>query len=130
MQEIEHARSMNEVLWPGTFGYYLRHLLYMPQLSEAEQVFTPERIADAKLYFRNHVLARGPAPAFRVGGTPYGVLPIAALRLWEARDYRFGDLPEDEEARMATLEDTLRAPLLSLFEVWKAGVSEVPLIRT
>lgn len=128
--EIEHARSMNEVLWPGTFGYYLRHLMFMWNQSEVN-LFTPTRIADAKRYFRNHVLARGPAPAFRVGGTPYGVLPITALRLWEPRDYVGGDLiPAGEEAKMAAIENGIRRPLLSLLEVWKQGAKEVPRIRT
>lgn len=127
--EIDRAKNMNEVLWPGTFGYYLRHLFYMPRESEANQVFTPARLADAKAYFRNYVLARGPAPAFRVGGTPYGVLPITALQLWEPRQYPIDSAPDDEEERMGAIEAAIREPLLSLLEVWKSAVPAVPRIR-
>lgn len=124
--EIEHAKHMNQVLWPGTFGFYLRHLFYMP--AATTQVFTPERLANAKSYFRNFVLARGPAPAFRVGGTPYAVLPITALDQWQPRNY-LGDDTSDE-GTLAGIEGALHDPLLSLLEAWKASVSNVPRIRS
>jgi hypothetical protein len=127
MQEVERAKDMNTAVWPATLGYFMRHM--MASVS-GPPIFTPERIAQTKIYFREFVLARGRAPAFRVGGTPYGVLPIASLRHWKQRS--FGPAPTGPslvlEQGLDTLQANLRGPLRSLVEVWKEGVEFVPRI--
>lgn len=120
--EIARARMMNQALWPGTLGYFMRHLMDSAVTSE-DPIFTPEQIEDARDYFRNYVLGRGPAPAFRIGGTPYGVLPIASLADWQARD--FGPTDATDE-RMQTLESALVDPLRRLLAFWLEGVGKVP----
>lgn len=67
-KEQEAARAMNIALWPATIGYFLEAMLGL----RAEQILS------ARDHFVDFVRGRGPFPAFRVGGTPYGLLPIAS----------------------------------------------------
>ncbi|HET7543089.1 MAG TPA: hypothetical protein VFK05_24620 [Polyangiaceae bacterium] len=115
--EIDHARSMNEAVWPATIGYFMQHMM--------QPIFTAAQIADAKDYFRSFVLGRGSAPAFRIGGTPYGVLPIGALSQWQPHPFGATDARDD---RLATLESAMLQPLRRLQEIWLEGVSQVPRI--
>jgi hypothetical protein len=68
------ARAMNDALWPVTWGYCLEQML-APGLDAAA-------IEDVHRYFSGYVRGRGPYPAFRVGETPYGLLPVSSLQLW------------------------------------------------
>lgn len=111
------ARHMNRALWPGTVGYFMQHMM-------GSSIFSATQIANAKTYFSRFVLARGPAPAFRIGATPYGVLPVASLRHWAPRS--FGDA---DEASMLAVETGLLKPLRTLLETWVDGVGQVPRIR-
>lgn len=120
--EIAQARFMNRALWPGTLGYFMRHLMDSAVTGESP-IFTPEQIEDTREYFGNYVLGRGPAPAFRVGGTPYGVLPIASLAHWQPRDFG-GSNATDE--RMQALESAIIDPLRRLLAFWMEGVDRVP----
>jgi hypothetical protein len=122
-QEIERAMDMNAVIWPATLGYFMRHMMRQP-FSPAS-VFTPQQIDNAKYYFREFVLARGRAPAFRVGSTPYGVLPVTSLRYWKQR--RFGS-SDFFDPSAETIEAAIREPIRALIEVWKEGLGEVPVI--
>jgi hypothetical protein len=65
-----HARDMNTLLWPATWGGYLWQHLH--------PVADREAIAGAREHFLGHVRAAGPLPAVRVADQPYGVLPVAA----------------------------------------------------
>jgi len=128
LYEVERGMDMNAAIWPATFGYFMRHM--MAPLS-GPPVFSPEMIAWTKSYFRDYVLARGRAPAFRVGSTPYGVLPIASLKLWKERSFGpplSGSALARERAH-DTIQANLRTPLLNLIEVWKRGVAFVPRIQ-
>lgn len=66
--DATHATLMNRTLWPATFGYFLREML--------EPVVGSKQLTqDTRRFFEEYVTGRGPAPAFRVGNVPYGVLP-------------------------------------------------------
>jgi hypothetical protein len=78
----QDAYDMAVALWPVTLGYYLRQLMGMqsaPQLAAVESIRT---------YFITYVRARGPIPALRVGETPYGVVPVTSLSLWQSEFVR------------------------------------------
>lgn len=72
--ENQASRAMNLALWPVTVGYYLEQML-APGLDQAG-------IAAVRDYFLTYVRGRGPYPAFRVEGTPYGLLPVSSLVRW------------------------------------------------
>jgi hypothetical protein len=110
------ARAMNQALWPGTIGYFMQHMM--------SPLFSPTVIQNTRNYFTRWVKARGPAPAFRIGATPYGVLPISALKRWAERS--FGDT---DDSAMVSVETGLRNPLLRLMDVWLDGASKVPHVR-
>ncbi|MBD2770258.1 hypothetical protein IC235_20420 [Hymenobacter sp. BT664] len=69
------ALTMNRALWPATYGYFLEEML-RPLLSPAAMAWT-------RTFFETYVLARGGAPALRVGPQPYGVLPTTRFSAWE-----------------------------------------------
>jgi hypothetical protein len=69
------AAAMNRALWPVTGGYFLEQLL--------EPLVTPEVAEASRQHFIRWVRGRGPLPAFRVGSTPYGCLPVSSLALWQ-----------------------------------------------
>ena len=73
-RDIAEAKAMNRALWPATLGYYLEELL---ELEDAA-------IVDLRRFFLEHVQARGPLPALRVGKQPYGVLVTSAFNSWHA----------------------------------------------
>lgn len=101
------ARAMVDVLWPATWGYFLEQLV----LGDDAQLPT----IDA---FRRHVVAhvrgRGHHPAFRVGGTPYGVLVASSLDRWQVRGER------------SPLERALPVELRRLVPLWSRAVPGVP----
>ncbi|MFN8648101.1 MAG: hypothetical protein U0104_15150 [Gemmatimonadales bacterium] len=104
-REEERAGAMARALWPVTWGYFLRELM--------SPVFDDAAIESARQFFVNHVRGRGPLAAFRVGNTPYGVLPISSLAHW---------VPGSREgAAAAVLPDALRR----LRDLWSAQVSQV-----
>ena len=69
--EQRRARAMNNALWPATLGYYLEQLM-APVFDDSDRRW-------GRRWFVENVRGRGSAPAFRIGGTPYGVLPVTAL---------------------------------------------------
>jgi hypothetical protein len=74
LREQEAARAMNVLLWPATVGHFLEQLMD-PVISDAQ-------IDDARRHFLDFVRGRGPLPAFRVGETPYGLVPVSSLEHW------------------------------------------------
>jgi hypothetical protein len=72
------AAAMVDALWPATMGYAFDQLL-APLIGR--------QAADAiRSWVRAWVRPRGGLPALRVGGVPYGVLPVASLTGWAERD--------------------------------------------
>jgi hypothetical protein len=80
---------MNLVLWPVTLGYFMEQMMnpwaYLNLPSGGGAIFSDDTIKKARAFFINHVIARGPAPAFRIGAVPYGVLPALSLSRWAPR---------------------------------------------
>ncbi len=70
-----NGTDMLTALWPATIGYFLSQMM--------ASVFTPDQIEIARQYVLAYALPRGPVPAFRVGKTPYGVLPVTSLRRYK-----------------------------------------------
>ena len=101
-----HAGAMARALWPTTLGYFLEQMM--------APVFSPAAIGDAKQFFVNSVRGGGPLPAFRIGNTPYGVLPTAGWSGWQA----------DDGARGADRE--LPPVLRTLAGLWLAKSAQVP----
>jgi hypothetical protein len=100
------AQAMNQALFPVTMGYFLEQMM-APQ-------FGDEVVDAAREFFHNHLRARGPLPAFRVGTVPYGILPVSSLTDW---------VP-DREAAVADrrLPDLLR----HLRPYWLSAVNQAP----
>ena len=76
-REAERGAAMARALWPVTWGYFLTELM--------KPVFEADDIQTAQSFFVNHVRGRGPYSAFRIGGTPYGVLPCRVCRAGKRR---------------------------------------------
>jgi hypothetical protein len=70
----QSATDMMTALWPSTLGYFLSQMM--------AGVFTPNQVDLARQYVITNSAPRGPIPAFRVGRTPYGVLPVTALQFY------------------------------------------------
>jgi hypothetical protein len=100
------ASAMARSLWPTTLGYFLEQLM-APE-------FSPDTIAATQNYFVQHVRGRGPLPAFRVGNTPYGVLPVSSLDKWQPTN------PESAWDR------ELPKALSRLRPIWFERINEVP----
>jgi hypothetical protein len=71
-----NGKDMLTALWPSTLGYFLSQMM--------ADVFTPTQIETARQYVIANAIPRGPIPAFRVGKTPYGVLPVTSLQRYPA----------------------------------------------
>src|SRR2546429_7965675 len=94
---------MNDALWPVLFGHFTQQMLH----------WSLDQQAAARDYFVRFVRARGPAPAFRVGDVPYGVLPALSLVRWGKRT-----TSTLNDARQ-NLEQQMLLPLQLLREKWK-----------
>lgn len=104
--EQRHAQAMNRALWPITFGYFLEQMM-APHVSEAV-------IDAARDYFVEVVRGRGPLPAFRLRGQPYGILPAMSLDRWQSR------------ADTSAAERQLVSLLRQLRPIWQEQVDQVP----
>jgi hypothetical protein len=69
---VQSAKDMFTALWPATLGYFLTQMM--------ADVFTPEQIDAGRQFALANAIPRGPVPAFRVGRTPYAVLPVTAIQ--------------------------------------------------
>lgn len=105
--EQPHARAMNEALWPVTWKYFLDQLM--------EPVVPDAAVRAAHDHFVRHVRGRGPLPAFRVGATPYGLLPVSSLTRWTT-------------AESTGVEPHLPPLLRDLRRIWRGQVAQVPRI--
>lgn len=68
---VRNGSDMLGALWPATLGYFLSQMM--------ADVFSADQIEAARGYVLDYTRPRGPVPAFRVGRTPYGVLPVTSL---------------------------------------------------
>jgi hypothetical protein len=73
---VLNGTDMLQVVWPSTMGYFLSQMM--------ADVFSADVIEQARQYALSYVLPRGPVPAFRVGRTPYGVLPVTSLANYQS----------------------------------------------
>jgi hypothetical protein len=103
------ATDMLCVLWPGTLGYFLSQLM--------ANVFSSDGIEEARQYVLANVRPRGPAPALRVGRTPYGVLPVTSLQ-----HDRVSDAAGAFERGLADL-------VRKLWPIWLASSANAPCMR-
>jgi hypothetical protein len=104
--EEKNARAMIHALWPTTWGYALEQMM--------DPAFSRAALDDVRRFVLAYVRGRGPLPAFRVGATPYGVLPVSSLAHWKSR--------RDASVTERTLPDVLR----TLRAMWLAEVPRVP----
>jgi len=72
-----HARAMQTALWPATLGYWM-DTLFTPKPATAS-IFPDAVIDQTRDFFCGHVRGRGALPAIRIGGQPYGILPVTAF---------------------------------------------------
>ncbi len=105
----QSGTDMLTALWPATLGYFL------PQMMDP--VFSASQIEAAREYVAANTTPRGPAPAFRVGTTPYGVLPVTSLKRYR---------PPRLEPPAATVEMGLVTFILRLWPAWLASSTDVP----
>lgn len=76
-QDVREAVMMNKCLWHATLGYYFEELL--------RPLLTQDDIDDLRVFFTEHVQARGPLPAFSVGSLPYGIQLTTDYSQWEEK---------------------------------------------
>jgi hypothetical protein len=100
------AQAMNQALFPVTMGYFLEQMM-APQ-------FGNNVVDAAREFFQEHLRARGPLPAFRVGAVPYGVLPVSSLNGW------FPD------RQTSSAEHNLPDLLRHLLPYWLSAVNQAP----
>jgi hypothetical protein len=100
--------AMARALWPVTLGYFLEQMM--------APVFSDAAIDATQRFFVGYVRGRGPLPAFRIGNTPYGVLPVAALAPWQPA------------GNPDPLERELPGALRTLRPLWMEKIADVPRI--
>lgn len=105
---VRNGKDMLTALWPATLGYFCSQMM--------ADVFTPAEIETARQYVLAHALPRGPVPAFRVGKTPYGVLPVTSLRRY----------PADARSAAGSIEPKLVQLIQRLWPSWLAGSGQAP----
>jgi hypothetical protein len=70
-QDQMQARAMQRALWPATLGYWMDKMM--------TPVFGDDAVAATRWFCTRYVSGRGPVPALRIGGQPYGILPTTAF---------------------------------------------------
>ncbi|XUL85297.1 hypothetical protein ACQ86D_00140 [Streptomyces galilaeus] len=102
----DSARAMARALWPSTLRYFLEQMM--------SPVAGQEAISLGQSFFVNYVRGRGQLPAFRIGSTPYGVLPVSSLENWHT------------EKPVNALDRELPRMLRRLLPFWQAGIGLAP----
>ena len=80
--DIFTGADMRRAVWPATLGYFLRQMMNPPN---GTPIFNETTFQAAKAFFLSYVSAQGPAPAFRVGAVPYGLLPAISYSRMKAQ---------------------------------------------
>ncbi|HEV2251672.1 MAG TPA: hypothetical protein VGS06_00615 [Streptosporangiaceae bacterium] len=70
-QDQMQARAMQRALWPATLGYWMDKMM--------TPVFGDDIVTATRWFCTRYVSGRGPVPALRIGGQPYGILPTTAF---------------------------------------------------
>jgi len=96
------VRAMQTALWPATLGYWM-DTLFTPNPGTTS-IFSDAVIESTRSFFTSYVSGRGPLPAIRIAGQPYGILPVTAFSRiqWFQRDQR------PNSPYLASLYDLLR----------------------
>jgi hypothetical protein len=105
---VRNATDMLTALWPATLGYFFKQMM--------ADVFTPAQIEDIRDYVLANAVPRGPIPAFRVGRTPYGVVPVTSLSRYR---------PVPEIAR-GSIEPSVVNFVRALWPNWLASSGAAP----
>lgn len=105
----QNGKDMLNALWPGTLGYFLSQMMY--------NVFQRDQIESAREYVSLNTIPRGAVPAFRVGTTPYGVLPVTSLKRYK---------PSRPEPQFLAIEEGLVHFVLRLWPTWLASSAGAP----
>jgi hypothetical protein len=105
----QDAIDMATSLWPVTIGYFLRQV--MATQSVPQELATVEAL---RTHFIEHVCARGPLPALRVGDTPYGILPVTSVGAWQPG------------ATVATNLDWLVPYFQNALPIWEQSYAQTP----
>ncbi len=71
------ARAMQTALWPATLGYWM-NTLFTPNPGTTS-IFSDQVIEQTRAFYSSYVSGRGPLPAIRIAGQPYGILPTTAF---------------------------------------------------
>jgi len=100
------AGAMARALWPTTLRYFVEQMM--------SPTFDDVDLSVGQRFFVEHVRGRGPFAAFRIGNTPYGVLPVSSLERWTA------------EKADDTLDRELPQILRHLLPVWTSQIGAVP----
>jgi hypothetical protein len=115
-QDIATGQNMRFVIWPATLGYFMKQMMNPGaslSTSLTARIFTDGVIQNAKDFFTNNVSAQGPAPAFRVGAVPYGLLPAISYSRMKAQAGENSDAME---------------VIRKLVPVWQQAVASIPVV--
>jgi hypothetical protein len=114
-QDINTGANMRAVLWPATLGYFMRQMMNPPAFLNGggTPIFDEATFTNAKQFFLDNVSAQGPAPAFRVGAVPYGVLPAMSYSRMQPRS-------DESSDAMAVIQ--------KLVPFWQQAAAGVPVV--
>ena len=106
-QDVSEAASMNKLLWPASWGYYLQQFI-QPKISLDD-------IEKTRKFFIKYVSGGGLLPSLRIHRQPYGFLATTAYSKWQYSGNK-------EEAFIAVLHEKVLHPI---FNHWKDLTSHV-----
>jgi hypothetical protein len=112
-----NGTDMLRALWPSTLGYFLSQMM--------AGVFTPDVIEQARQYTLAYAVPRGPVAAFRVGRTPYGVLPVTSLANYQPAGSVAG-IGEQTLVENNLVEPNLVNFVRKLWPTWLASSANAP----
>ena len=76
---------MSKALWPVTIGYFLYNFINYSLFDRRRRnhpLIQPDLRDTLKHHFIDFVKAQGVVPPFRIGKTPYGILPVTITSEW------------------------------------------------
>ena len=115
-QDIATGQSMRYIVWPATLGYFMKQMMNPGaalSTSTTAAIFSDALIQNAKDFFTGYVSAQGPAPAFRVGAVPYGLLPAISYSRMTPQTGENSDAME---------------VIRKLVPIWQQAAAQVPVV--
>jgi hypothetical protein len=109
---VANGTDMLRALWPATMGYFLSQMM--------ADTFSANVIEQGRQYSLAYAAPRGPIPAFRVGRTPYGVLPVTSFTYYQ----NVVDVPI--VAALNSVESNLVGLVKKLWPIWLSSSSGAP----